>query len=177
MNKKLLLNQNREFFDKLQLSNLNCKRLRDENQLLSEKIAILSEKITNLEMGLAKSNLEEEKTQQEKNSDDNFLKKTTTNNTEIEQDLPEVVLSEEIEYGSKIIGEIVMQASIFSNKLGAMDKQNKKELVNLILGRTEVAKAEILNIVSSDMSFAAKTNTIDSVCAEAVEYFTSVLEQ
>ena len=49
MNKKLLLNQNRELFDKLQLSNLNCKRLREENQMLNEKLLILTNKINELE--------------------------------------------------------------------------------------------------------------------------------
>ena len=42
---------------------------------------------------------------------------------------------------------------------------------------TEVAKAEILNIVSSEMSFSGKVQTIDSVADEANEYFESVLEQ
>ena len=70
-----------------------------------------------------------------------------------------------------------MNAAMSSNRLGEMGKTNTKELLNLILGRTEVAKAEILNIVSSNMSFAGKVQSIDSVANEANEYFQSVLEQ
>ena len=172
MNKKLLLNQNRELFDKLQLSNLNCKRLREENQMLNEKIFILSNKINELEAKAQNTAEGVEAPVEEIASTNEAMPELQ----DVEQEA-EVVLSKEIEYGSKIIGEIVMKAVLASNKLGELGKKNTKELLNLILGRTEVAKAEILNIVSSEMSFSGKVQTIDSVADEANEYFESVLEQ
>lgn len=173
MNKKLLLNQNRELFDKLQLSNLNCKRLREENQMLNEKIFILSNKINELEANAQKKDDQP----QEMVTEEVVLPNETLSESEPVEQESEVVLSKEIEYGSKIIGEIVMKAALASNKLAELGKKNTKELLNLILGRTEVAKAEILNIVSSEMSFSGKVQTIDSVADEANEYFESVLEQ
>ena len=171
MNKKLLLNQNRELFDKLQLSNLNCKRLREENQMLNEKLLILTNKINELE--------NQRFNQNEVTSPKETLEAAPQEIEETDEEVfeEEIVLSNEIEYGSKIIGEIVMNAALSSNRLGEMGKTNTKELLNLILGRTEVAKAEILNIVSSNMSFAGKVQSIDSVANEANEYFQSVLEQ
>lgn len=173
MNKKLLLNQNRELFDKLQLSNLNCKRLREENQMLNEKIFILSNKINELEANAQKKDDQP----QEMVTEEVVLPNETLSESEPVEQESEVILSKEIEYGSKIIGEIVMKAALASNKLAELGKKNTKELLNLILGRTEVAKAEILNIVSSEMSFSGKVQTIDSVADEANEYFESVLEQ
>ncbi len=162
MNGKLLIKQNRELFDKLQIANLNCRRLTEENQSLKLQIQNLTEQ-------LAAKN--------EKSSE-------SVNETVTEEEIQERVdieesieLSPEIEYGSKIIGEIVISATQHSNLLGNCGKENLKELLNLILGRTEVAKSEILNIVSSEVSLDNKMQMIDSVRDEAIEYFKSIMEQ
>ena len=47
MNSKLLIKQNRELFDKLQIANLNCRRLTEENVALKEKIQFLTEQLAN----------------------------------------------------------------------------------------------------------------------------------
>ncbi|MBO4734338.1 MAG: hypothetical protein J5662_07670, partial [Clostridia bacterium] len=52
-----------------------------------------------------------------------------------------------------------------------------RELVNLLLGKTEVAKAEILAIVSEGGDFEAKKEKIDAVKEETLDYFSSVLGQ
>ena len=49
-----------------------------------------------------------------------------------------------MEYGAKVIGQIVVSAAEYSNKLTIGSNSSQKELVNLILGKTEVAKSEIL---------------------------------
>ena len=58
-----------------------------------------------------------------------------------------------------------------------MGKENLKELLNLILGRTEVAKSEILNIASSEVSLENKMQMMDAARDEAIEYFKSIMEQ
>ena len=171
MNKKLLLNQNRELFDKLQLSNLNCKRLREENQMLNEKLLILTNKINELE--------NQRFNQNEVTSPKETLEAAPQEIEETDEEVfeEEIVLSNEIEYGSKIIGEIVMNAAMSSNRLGEMGKTNTKELLNLILGRTEVAKSDILNIICSEDTLETKKELIDKEKIYAEDYFCSVLAQ
>lgn len=162
MNSKLLIKQNRELFDKLQIANLNCRRLTEENVALKEKIQFLTEQLANKkEEAVIKA--------EEAVVTDEVVTET------VEREAVE--LSPEIEYGSKIIGEIVMSATYHSNLLGTAGKDNLKELLNLILGRTEVAKSQILNIVSSDVSIENKMQMIDSERDDAIEYFKSIMEQ
>lgn len=162
MNSKLLIKQNRELFDKLQIANLNCRRLTEENVALKEKIQFLTEQLAN------------------KKEEDVIKAEEAVVTDEVVTETVEreaVELSPEIEYGSKIIGEIVMSATYHSNLLGTAGKDNLKELLNLILGRTEVAKSQILNIVSSDVSIENKMQMIDSERDDAIEYFKSIMEQ
>ncbi len=162
MNSKLLIKQNRELFDKLQIANLNCRRLTEENQALKEKIQFLTEQLA---------------VKAEQNNE--IVTETATEEVieEVVEIKEPIELSPEIEYGSKIIGEIVMSATYYSNLLGSSGKESLKELLNLILGRTEVAKSEILNIVSSDVSIDNKIEMIDAQRDEAIEYFKSIMEQ
>lgn len=162
MNSKLLIKQNRELFDKLQIANLNCRRLTEENVALKEKIQFLTEQLAN------------KKEEPVIRAEEAVVTDEVVTET-VEREAVE--LSPEIEYGSKIIGEIVMSATYHSNLLGTAGKDNLKELLNLILGRTEVAKSQILNIVSSDVSIENKMQMIDSERDDAIEYFKSIMEQ
>ncbi|MBQ6815913.1 MAG: hypothetical protein IJP26_01595 [Clostridia bacterium] len=89
----------------------------------------------------------------------------------------EINLNEEILLGSQTIGDIIIKATGYINRLDESNYPNKKELVNLILGRTEIAKAEILNIVSSGVSLDSKKELMTTQFNEALEYFKSILEQ
>lgn len=91
----------------------------------------------------------------------------------METDLPN-----ETKYGAEIIGKIVVSAATHCNGLSASEgNAENKELINLILGRTEVAKAEILNIISSKADTEQKIALIDSEKAQAEDYFKSVIAQ
>ena len=85
--------------------------------------------------------------------------------------------NESIEYGAQTIGKIVLSATQYSNMLTADGQTGYKELLNLILGRTEVAKAEILDITACDSEFSVKKHMIDDVYEQALEYFESVMAQ
>lgn len=165
MNKNLLIKQNRQLFDRLQISELSNKRLNDELQNLKKIITRLETEIENLK-NLDEVNLEENLSLDNENID---VVSSRVDN--------EVILGEDIEYGSKIIGEIVIQAALTSNKIKEISHPNIKELVNLILGRTEVAKGEVLNIVSSEFSFDEKLQMMNDVKAQSFEYFESILKQ
>ena len=87
-------------------------------------------------------------------------------------------VSKETEYGAQVIGKIVVSAAKYCNLLSAMPENSmKKEQVNLILGRTEVAKGDILKAISSDGSLEEKKQIIDKLEKEAYEYFNSMMAQ
>ena len=86
------------------------------------------------------------------------------------------VYGKDIEYASEVIGKLVLESATGCNRLTSGGDQHR-ELVNLLLGKTEVAKAEILSVVSENGSFEAKKEKIDSVSAEALDYFASILAQ
>ncbi|MBR6502947.1 MAG: hypothetical protein IKT42_05835 [Clostridia bacterium] len=83
----------------------------------------------------------------------------------------------DMDYGAKVIGKIVISAAEYSNKLTACGTDKNKELLNLILGKTEIAKAEILSVVEGDDTLDVKCMKIDQIAVESIEYFGSVAAQ
>ena len=75
------------------------------------------------------------------------------------------------------IGKIVCESVKATRIISASDSENKKELLNLIMGKGEIAKNEIFNVTESDVSAEAKQELIDAQVAEAIDYFKSVAEQ
>ena len=175
LNKKLLLNQNKVLFDKLQIANLNLKRICEENSALKNEIEKLNEKIASLsDSSLIVTEHQTDAAEMElcdKNEDVNPVEVTP------EDDISVPEFDAETEYASKVIGEIVIQAAKYSKILNESGKNNIKELMNLVLGKTEVAKVEIFNILSSEASFESKQEMIDVQLNDATEYFKSVIEQ
>ena len=87
-------------------------------------------------------------------------------------------ISEDARLGAAAIGKIVIKAASSCNALTSSDDgYDPKELVNLILGRTEVAKAEILKIVEADETLENKINGIETVKQSAMDYIDSVMAQ
>lgn len=171
MNKKLLLNQNKILFDKLQVANLNLKRIKEENTSLKSEIEKLNEQIAAL--NATPADLQPEPVDIADAIED-------FEPVEVFEPLNEAETPEfdaETEFASEIIGEIVIQAAKYSKILNESGKSNIKELINLVLGKTEVAKVEIFNILSSEASFESKREMISSQLNETVEYFKSIIEQ
>lgn len=83
----------------------------------------------------------------------------------------------DVDYGASVIGKIVVSAANYSNRLTVGGETKYRELVNLILGRTEVAKADILSAVTSDNGFDTKKAAIDLIYEQTCEYFESVMAQ
>ena len=175
MNKNLLIKQNNELFNRINLLKSNNNALNLKVAKLNSEIETYKQKISYLENEL------------------NLLKTQTVNVAEppvvqdsIPADLPKQEqesndnnpqLSEEFLFASDIIGNIVIKAASAIENLNNSQNENKKELINLILGKTEIAKAEILNIVSSEVTFEAKKDLIISQYNDSTEYFKSILEQ
>ncbi|MBQ5777462.1 MAG: hypothetical protein IIV97_01455 [Oscillospiraceae bacterium] len=91
-------------------------------------------------------------------------------------ELPPLV-NEITEYGSVAIGKIVCESVKYSGKITASQSENRKELLNLIMGKGEVAKNEIFSITESEVSPETKRELIDAQLEEALDYFKSVAEQ
>ena len=158
LRKKQLLLQNESLFDKLSKSQA-------ENHSLKKQIAQLTKEIEQLK---AKS---QEVSEPEITVQDNTPLK------HIEEKVVIKELNADFDYASKIIGEIVVSSANYSNQLTADGNTAFKELVNLILGRCEIAKGEILAAVCSQCDNATKIQLIDSVKRETEEYFLSVMAQ
>lgn len=90
---------------------------------------------------------------------------------------PKQTLSEEFQYASSIIGKTVIEATRVCNNLTLNGKADTKELVNLVLGRTEVLKAEILKILNSNESFELKKDLMQNEQMSAFDYFDSIKAQ
>ena len=82
-----------------------------------------------------------------------------------------------MDYGAKVIGKIVVSAAEYSNKLSVGGTDKNKELLNLILGKTEIAKAEILAVIEGDDTLQVKSMKMDQIAVESIEYFESVAAQ
>lgn len=89
-----------------------------------------------------------------------------------------VVLPDSVmEFGSEIIGKIVIESANYADVVTASASKDKKELLNLIMGKSEVCKAEILNVVTGNASTEVKISLINAQLSEAVDYFKSVVAQ
>ena len=89
-----------------------------------------------------------------------------------------VILPDDTSYGASVIGKIVVLATENCNKLSLNDStQKSRDQINLILGRTEVAKAEILKIITQNISLERKIELMDTEKNEVSDYFESVMAQ
>ncbi len=157
MRKKDLIQQNLTLFDTLQKTELQVNELK-------KQLKAYSDEIKNLKTELSKS-------QQEQPIVTEPMKRLE------EKVITSANLVPDVEYGAKVIGDIVISAADYSNKLTLGGDNSHKELVNLILGKTEVAKSEILSVTETDESFEVKCAKIDQIAVVTKEYFESVLAQ
>ena len=158
MRKKKLIEQNLALFESLQRTKgelLDLKKLLKENK----------EEIIALKLQLAEKS---EEAQPEVTEPMRRLE---------EKVIAAATLKPDMEYGATTIGKIVVAATEYSNKLTVGGSDAHKELLNLILGKTEMAKAEILSVIETNDSFDTKCIKIDQIAIDTKEYFESVLSQ
>ena len=124
-------------------------------------------------------NVEQEEPKEQELIMDNYI---NIENKEVEIDTQEhnqeSLVSVEFEYAASVIGKTVVEATKTCNDITInIDEEDTRELVNLVLGRTEVLKAEILKILNSDNDFEAKKDLMKKEQAEAYDYFNSIKAQ
>ncbi|MBQ3817472.1 MAG: hypothetical protein II802_04315 [Clostridia bacterium] len=151
------------------------KKIIKQNETLLERLTAANEEIFRLnsrikELTLKLKENEKAKELTEERQAENFLKTGTVNKEE-------KAIPNDYEYASSIIGKIVVEAAKTCNTLAASQKPQKKELINLVLGKTEVTKAVIFEIISADKEITEKKQLIDSEYNSVNEYFKNILEQ
>ena len=154
MRKKALLEQNVSLLGQIEA-------LRSENAAHIEKIKELEKAVEDLKQELSR----------EKKPATEPLKKLE------KKVVGNARLDSSTEYASEVIGKLVIESAAGSNLLTAGGNTGHRELVNLLLGKTEVAKAEILAIVTDVGDFEEKKARIDAVSDETIDYFRSILAQ
>lgn len=162
MRKKDLLSQNMSLFDKLQRLQIELNRLKTE---LDAKNA----KIDELEKQLFQADDIKE--------DISFDANIVFDGNIAEPEVGAIAIDDATDYGARTIGKIVVSASEHCNTLTLRAKPNCRELVNLIMGKTELAKSDILDAVSTELSLEDKCKIIDSVYESTLEYFDGVMAQ
>ncbi len=157
MRKKDLIQQNLTLFETLQKTQIELGELKKQLKSYADEINKLKTEISKNEIA------QKEVTEPMRRLEE----KVITNAT----------LKPDMEYGAKVIGEIVVLAAEYSNKLTIGGDDSKKELVNLVLGKTEMAKAEILSVIETNDSFEVKASKMDQIADVSKEYFESVIAQ
>lgn len=157
MRKKKLIKLSQDLFNRLDAAERTLKELTAENTELKKQVEAL-------------------------NDENNFLRENQKKSEPLKElenrMISQNLISKETEYGAQVIGQIVISAAKHCNLLTASsDKSDIKELINLILGRTEVAKAEILKTVSSQLDFEEKKTYINAQKNAAEDYFASIMAQ
>ena len=89
----------------------------------------------------------------------------------------EIILPDEINNAASIIGSVVLKCAEYCNKFTSDGGINAKDLVNLALGRTEVFKSEVLQIISSDETNDTKNRMINEGKDAVYDYFELLLKQ
>ncbi len=158
------------------------KKLLEQNTMLFEQMKQLEIEVALLKKEIAKRNAEIKrlsamKGAKEQISADLTAKPESEQSGAVKHEPKDIVLDGITAYGSDIIGEIVLKATELSGKLSLEQSEENKELVNLILGKTEVAKSEILLATEKESSFENKKSEIDNIKNNAFEYFESVMGQ
>ena len=157
MRKKLLLEQNIQLFDRLPAAEGEIKRLKNELEEEKRRAAALKEENARLT--------------ENKGSTAAPLKILES------KVIKQAGITPDTDYGAAGIGKTVIAVVATKYWEKFITRENAKELINLILGRTEVAKAEILNIVTTDNADEEKRRLIDEQLALAEDYFASVTAQ
>lgn len=154
MKKKDLISQNSSLFFKNDELQGQYNELKRENELLKAKNIELINETENIKLQLE-----------------------ACKNVQVVEERKEKPFPKELDYAAKVIGEIVVNAAMKCNSLTKDGNIDNRELVNLILGRTEVAKAEILNISAMSIGDGEKISKINSEKELAFDYFLSILAQ
>lgn len=165
------IRESQNHIDKIEFSlsqkEQEIRELKESLGLKEKEIVSLREEMEKLSLKSAECS-QQEKEEEEKTSfkyeDFNFFE-----NSEDSANIKE--------YSVKAIGKIVSETVKINCVISSSSCENKKELLNLVLGRSEVAKEEIAIVMVSNLDDEIKKQSIDREVAAVNEYFSSVLSK
>lgn len=172
MRKKDLFEQNTVLYNRLQSVSAELdkyKKLYSEN--ISE-INTLRKQLADMETKMNSAAEEKAESPAQINEVEILTPKTN-----IYTPLTDVVLEDAMQYGATIIGKIVLEGTKANNSFADKPNEYSKDLINLVLGKTEVCKSAIYEICKSDADNDGKKAEIDKVYKEAIDYFGSLYKQ
>lgn len=190
MNKKQYMELSQDLQERLLIEKNATKELRQENSKLMEENNDLNAQLNELRRRIVEleNSIKTAENFQEEDKSDLIETEIEETKFEIADSVEEISetkipikepqLSDGMSAGAQIIGKIVLSSAEYCNALsGVAASPNAKELLNLILGRTEVAKAEILRISALDIPYEEKLKAMETELGEAEDYFKSVMAQ
>jgi len=168
--KKDLFEQNTVLYNRLQTVSAELQKYK---QLYSQNLEIINS--LNHQIEELNSRLSEKETAEEE-----IFEQIIVNDTSEEVSAPAtpVVLDVELEtateYGAQIIGKIVLEGTKVNNSVAETNSNLSVDIINLILGKTEVCKSKIYDICHSNLDDDRKKTLIDEIYTECLDYFKSL---
>lgn len=149
------------------------KKLIEQNTALFDQIEGLRKEIKDLGKQLEASKAEIEKLKRENEDLAQSVAETPLENIKEKLSAPKSPFNA-ADYGAKAIGKIIVEATKTTADLSENAGSNAIEYINLVLGKAEVSKAEILNAVSGETDEKQKKMTIDGLVQKTCDYFEKI---
>lgn len=170
MRKKELFKRLEELVLTVENLNKDIKELEGENESLRFELDMLKSKNDAPEENL--NNLEDDK-----NKYNGFTVKVIDEVELSNKDSEPILSNRSLEFGASVIGKITVESAKYCDMITELNSDNNKELLGLIMGKSELCKNEILNIAVSELNDDLKFEMINTQFDEAVDYFKSVVQQ
>ncbi len=176
--KSHLLKQIESLTQKILEADEAIKALKDEVLDRDEEIRRLNEKIKLAEVApVPEISVDEPEDNHIVSEDEPEKLKMKYEDFDFAKESAEVSKEDVNDYAVKAISRIITESVKIGCVLASNDSPDKKELLNLTLGRTEVAKNEISSLIDAHLSSEEKIASIDKEEREVKEYYQSILAQ
>lgn len=178
MRKSELLRQNMELFNELSVAKKEIEELNGELANIKNQMAEFQKSAEiKKEPEIAK---ETEAPNEIKAPKEIEIPETVSDekvDLKLETSTDEIELPEDLKYAADTISKLVIESTRYSNILTTKGGPAYKELINLVLGKTEVSKAEIVSVINENIDVSQKKEKLDAIKSATVEYYESVLAQ
>lgn len=163
MRKKELFEQNTALHNRLQTLTAELKKYKELYSQNIAEINSLRQKLAEMEIEMTRVSTVEIKQQEEQVVNEPIVA------------IPE--LEGASQYGADVIGKIIVEGTKISNSFVGVSNDLSVELINLVLGKTEVCKAKIYDVCREELPIEQKCAMIDDVYNDCMDYFSSLKKQ
>lgn len=174
--KKDLFEQNAALFNRLQSVSAELEKYKTLYSENITEINSLRRRLADIELEAERKAAEEQEKEPEPPTQADEVQSPT-------EEMPlnplsDVVLENNaMQKGAEVIGRIVFDAAKICNEFADKQTEYSKDLINLVLGKTEVAKSEIYEICRTEQPDERKLISIDAVYDDTADYFSNLRKQ